>query len=213
MTTAGLSVFPALAGPVPFDTGNYGYGAVITPGAPYTSLITDSAGNTLAGIYQHPGSGSQVGVAELSVYFNYNSSQLQWLLLAPGLVNWVTQGTHLGLYRNYFGQDIDDNFIADNEWSSQYQCTPGATEPSDYTCPALVANNPADTPPDVQMTAADVAYVVAWEQQTDFGDLIKTNEDVQAAGLSAADIDAAMDPRRHSAGRDVIFARLSDLTF
>ena len=166
LTTAGLSVFPALAGPVPFDTGNYGYGAVITPGAPYTSLITDSAGHTLAGIYQHPGTGSQAGVAELSVYFNYNSSQLQWLLLAPGLVNWVTQGTHLGLYRNYFGQDIDDNFIADNEWSSPYQCTPGATQPSDYTCPAGVANNPADTPPDVQMTAADVAYVVAWEQQT-----------------------------------------------
>ena len=64
-------------------------------------------------------------MAELSLYFNYNAAQLQWLLLAPGLINWVTQDTHLGLYRNYFGQDIDDNFIADNEWSSQYQCTPG----------------------------------------------------------------------------------------
>ena len=49
---------------------------------------------------------------------------------------------------------------------STYQCTPGATEPPDYTCPAGVANNPADTPPDVQMSAADVAYVVAWEKQT-----------------------------------------------
>jgi len=29
-------------------------------------------------------------------------------------INWVTQDTHLGLYRNYFGQDIDDTFIADN---------------------------------------------------------------------------------------------------
>ena len=53
----------------------------------------------------------------------------------------------------------------------------------------------------------------AWEQQTDFGDLVKANAAVQAAGLSAADIDAAMDPRRHSAGRDVIFTRLSSLTF
>ena len=93
---------------------------------------------------------------------------LQWLLLAPGLINWVTKDTHLGLYRNYFGQDIDDNFIADNEWSSQFQCTPGATEPPDYTCPARpgVATDPADAPPDVQMSAADVAYVVAWEKQT-----------------------------------------------
>ena len=57
--------------------------------------------------------------------FDYNASSLQWLLLAPGLINWVTQNTHLGLYRNYFGQDVDDLFIADNEWSSQYQCTPG----------------------------------------------------------------------------------------
>ena len=70
------------------------------------------------------------------------------------------------MYRNYLGQDVDDNFIADNEWSSQYQCTPGATEPPDYTCPTGVANNPADTPPDVLMSAADVAYVVAWEKPT-----------------------------------------------
>src|SRR4029077_4840861 len=70
-----------------------------------------------------------------------------WLLLAPALINWVTQDTHLGLYRNYFGQDIDDLFIADNEWSRQYQCTPAATGPPDYTCPPGVANNPADPPP------------------------------------------------------------------
>jgi hypothetical protein len=91
---------------------------------------------------------------------------LQWLLLAPGLINWVTQDTHLGLYRNYFGQDIDDTFLSDNQWSTQYQCTPAATDPPDFTCPPGVANNPADTPPDVQMSATDVAYVAAWEQST-----------------------------------------------
>ena len=74
-------------------------------------------------------------MSELALNFDYNANQLQWLLLAPGLINWVTQDTHLGLYRNYFGQDIDDNFIADNEWSSQFQCTPAATDPPDYTCP------------------------------------------------------------------------------
>ena len=51
----------------------------------------------------------------------------------------------------------------------------------------------------------------AWQEQTDFGDLVKQNPAVRAAGLSDADIDAAMDPRRHSAGRDVIFARLARL--
>ena len=166
LTSAGLAAFPGLKGPVPFDTGSYGYGATVTAGAPYTPFLTNSAGDAMAGVYQHPGTDPQAGVSELALNFDYNASQEQWLLLAPGLIDWVTNGAHLGLYRNYFGQDIDDVFIADNEWSSQYQCTPGATEPPDYGCPAGVANNPADTPPDVQMSAADVAYVAAWEQQT-----------------------------------------------
>jgi adenylosuccinate lyase len=53
----------------------------------------------------------------------------------------------------------------------------------------------------------------AWEQQVDFGDLVKADLAVRAAGLSAADIDAALAPPRHSAGREVIFARLEALTF
>ena len=89
-------------------------------------------------------------MSELALNFDYNANQLQWLLLAPGLINWVTQDTHLGLYRNYFGQDIDDIFIADNEWSSQYQCTPAATDPPDYTCPAgcqgIAAGRPGARP-------------------------------------------------------------------
>ena len=87
-------------------------------GAAYTPLITDSAGNALAGIYQHPGTDAQAGVAELSLYFNYNSAQLQWLLLAPGLINWVTQGTHLGEYQNYVEMDIDDTFTPDDAWDT-----------------------------------------------------------------------------------------------
>ncbi len=166
LTTAGLALLPGLKGPLPFDDGSFGYSATVTPGAPYTSIIQDAAGNTMAGIYQHPSTDAQAGVAELSLHFNYNASQLHWLLLAPGLINWVTQNTHLGLHRNYFGQDIDDVFIADNEWSTQYQCTPAATEPVDFNCPAGVAGNPADHPADTLMTAADVAYVVDWQKQT-----------------------------------------------
>ena len=166
LTQAGLTAFPELKGPVPFDVGSYGYGATVDAGAPYTPFLADAAGHVMAGVYQHPDSDPQAGVAELALNFDYNTSQTQWLLLAPALINWVTQDTHLGLYRNYFGQDIDDVFIADNEWSRQFQCTPAATDPPDYTCPPGVANNPADTPPDVQMSAADVAYVDAWEKQT-----------------------------------------------
>jgi hypothetical protein len=169
LTTAGLAAFPELAGPVPFDTGSFGYGANVNTGAPYTSLLNNSAGNTMAGVYLHPGTDPQAGVSELSLFFDYNSGQLQWLVLAPALINWVTQDTHLGLYRNYFGQDIDDNFIADNEWSSTFQCTPAATNPPDFTCPTadqgVAAGSGPGIPADVQMSAADVAYVANWEQQ------------------------------------------------
>ena len=92
-------------------------------------------------------------MSELSLFFDYNANQLQWLLLAPGLINWVTQNTHLGLYRNYFGQDVDDNFIADNEWSSQYQCTPAATDPPDYTCPAATKACAPGRPPACRPTS------------------------------------------------------------
>ena len=87
-------------------------------------------------------------MSELSLNFNYNATQLQWLLLAPGLIDWVTQDTHLGLYRNYFGQDVDDVFIADNEWSSQYQCTPGRhrTRPTTPARPAWPTIRPTRPP-------------------------------------------------------------------
>ncbi len=170
LTAAGLSALPGLAGPVPFDTGTYGYPSTVVAGAPLTPWLENASGQVLAGVYQHPSTDAQAGVAELSLTFDYNATQLQWLLLAPGLIDWVTEGTHLGLYRNYFGQDIDDNFISDNEWSSQYQCTPAATDPVDYTCPAAVQGategSAPGVPADVQMSAADVADVVAWEKQT-----------------------------------------------
>jgi hypothetical protein len=178
LTAAGLTAFPELAGPIPFDAGTFGAWSTANSGAPYTPLITESFPATsstpagtyvLAGIYQHPSTDPQAGVSELALNFNYNANQLQWLLLAPGLINWVTQDTHLGLYRNYFGMDIDDVFIADNEWSSALQCTPAATDPPDYTCPTAdqgLTQGTGAAPPDVQMSAADVDYVANWEAQT-----------------------------------------------
>ncbi len=166
LTAAGLTALPELKGPVPLDTGTFGYPASVVPRAPFTPWLTNTAGQVLAGVYQHPSSDRQANVSELTLTFDYNATQTQWLLLAPGLINWVTGGLHLGLYRNYFGEDVDDLFIADNEWSAQFQCTPAATEPVDVGCPAADQGNAAAGPPDAQMTAADVAYVANWEQQT-----------------------------------------------
>jgi hypothetical protein len=59
LTAAGLAAFPDLAGPVPFGTGTYGYSATANSGAPFTPLVTNSAGDVLAGVYQHPNTDPQ----------------------------------------------------------------------------------------------------------------------------------------------------------
>ena len=96
LTAAGLAAFTQLKGTIPFDTGRYGYAATAVAGANYTPFLTDASGNALAGVYVHPTNAAdpQGGVSELSLYFDYNSNDLQWELLAPGLINWVTQNTH-----------------------------------------------------------------------------------------------------------------------
>jgi len=184
----------ALKGPLPFDTGTYGYGATAVAGTPFTPWIENAAGQSLA-VSSTSVDGPQAGVSELSLNFDYNATQLQWLLLAPVSSTGSPKARHLGLYRNYFGQDVDDNFIADNEWSSQYQCTPGATDPSTTRArrrPGATPGSGAGIPADVQMTAADVAYVATWEQQTG----IKLNLAFNAVGActapSAADESSAI---------------------
>jgi PKD repeat protein len=193
LTSAGLTAFPELKGTIPFDTGSFGYGGTVTGGTAYTPLITETfpAGTyPVAGVYQHPSTDPQAGVQELALNFDYNANQLHWWVLAPGLINWVTQDTHLGLYRSYFGQDIDDVFIADNEWSSALQCTPAASNPPDFTCPPAdqgLTQGVGNAPPDVQMNALDVAYVAGWEQQTG----IKLNLAFNAIGACTAPTTAA----------------------
>ncbi len=164
LTAAGKAALPALTGAVPFSAGTYGYGATVVAGSPVTPWLTDASGHVLAAVYQHPAADPQAGVSELTLGFNYNANMVQWQLLAPGLISWVTGGTHLGLYRNYFGEGIDDVFIADNAWDSALQCTPGATEPVDFTCPPSAQGN-TSLVPDVQMSANDVDYVANWQKQ------------------------------------------------
>ena len=150
LTAGGLAAFPELAGPVAFATGTYGYGATVDSGAPFTSFLNNSTGNTLGGVYQHPGTDPQAGVPELSLFFDYNSGQTQWLELAPGLINWVTQDTHLGLYRNYVEMDIDDTFTPDVAWST-------TNHTIDYS--------DADS---LRMQPSDVPYAAQWSQANHF---------------------------------------------
>ena len=65
-------------------------------GASETPLLTDTTG-VLMGIYQHPSasqdpSDPQAGVTELTIGFNYNPAQSQWVTLGPSLIQWVASG-------------------------------------------------------------------------------------------------------------------------
>jgi len=142
LNTAGLAAFPALAGQIPFDTGTFGApGAVqasLPTGATETPLLSDSAGNVLIGVYQHPPTGdTQANVQELTLGFNYNLNMTQWLLLGPGLIDWVTGGAHVGLYRNYSTLHVDDVFTPDDTWDT-------TTHANDYDPAAALRMRPVD---------------------------------------------------------------------
>ena len=68
----------------------------------------------------------------------------------PGLINWVTQDTHLGMYRNYVEMDIDDTFTPDDAWS--------------------ITNHTIDysTRTSLRMQPSDVAYAAEWSQANHF---------------------------------------------
>lgn len=169
VTAAGLAgAFRYLKGTLPFEdndpsvTESYGY--LATPlatqaaGATFTPLATapipgSSSPGVLAGEYDHG------GVSELVLTFAYNQYQEQYRLLARGIVDWMTQGIHLGYDRNYYEQHIDDVFLPDDRWSSTAKCTPGDAA-------SACSGTPAEST--IRMTAADVSYAQQWEQAHNF---------------------------------------------
>jgi hypothetical protein len=169
VTAAGLAgSFRYLKGTLPFEdndpavTESYGY--LATPlatqaaGATFTPLITSpipgsGSQGVLAGEYDHS------GISELVMTFAYNQYQQQYRLLARGIVDWMTQGVHLGYDRNYYEQHIDDVFLPDDRWSSTAKCTPGDAA-------SACSGTPAEST--IRMTAADVTYAQQWEAAHNF---------------------------------------------
>ena len=157
LNTAGLAAFPALAGPILFDAGSFAAPGTPIPagslpaGATETPLLSDAAANVLIGVYQHPPTGdTQPGVQEMTLGFNYNQFLTQWLLLGPSLIDWVTGGTHLGLYRNYSTIHVDDMFTSDDTWST-------TTHANNYDPNAAL-----------RMRPVDVDNAATWEKSNNF---------------------------------------------
>lgn len=139
VTAAGKTgPFGYLGGQVAFEDNSAlipeSYGFIAKPRTGYTSYLDAPVGSgraSLVGEYTHDGR------SELVVTFGYNQYQQQFRLLARGIVEWVTQGVHLGQERNYFAVHVDDVFAPDARWSKDLNCTPGTTP-----APAARARNP-----------------------------------------------------------------------
>ncbi|MFI6444981.1 hypothetical protein [Kitasatospora sp. NPDC050543] len=165
VTSAGTAgPFGYLKGSVPFEDNDpnvsesYGYLATPLAGAGFTPLVEapipgSTAKGSLVGEYSHDGR------KELVVTFVYNQYQQQYRLLARGIVDWITQGVHLGYDRNYFAAHVDDVFLADDRWDTTLKCTPG-----DVTCPP---GTPESANP-IRMTPADAQYAKQWQSANNF---------------------------------------------
>ncbi|MET9800753.1 hypothetical protein [Streptomyces sp. NPDC006368] len=162
VTTAGRAgPFRYLDGPLTFEDNDpeisesYGYAG--RPRTGYTSYLdvpTDEGGRaSLIGEYAHDGR------QELVVTFAYNRHQRQFRALARGIVEWLTQGVHLGRGQNYFSVHVDDVFAPDARWDTVRNCTPG-----DFDC---VGGDGEGTRP-IRMTAADAQYAAQWQRSSGF---------------------------------------------
>ncbi|MGC0332454.1 hypothetical protein RKD23_005444 [Streptomyces sp. SAI-170] len=135
---------------------SYGYAA--RPRTGFTSYVDipvpDGTGRgSLVGEYVHDGR------RELVVTFAYNQHQRQFRLLARGIVEWLTDGVHLGRDRNYFAVHVDDVFAPDSRWNTDRNCTPG-----DFDCPG--GDDGGENP--IRMTAEDAAYAAQWQRDHGF---------------------------------------------
>jgi hypothetical protein len=127
-----------------------------TGGGSVTQLLVDPSGYTLSGITNFSD-----GRQYLSQMFDSNQYLTHDLLLAYGLINWVTQGIFLGDYHVYASPQVDDFFIDDSEWIPGTSCQDPITH--DRTPPD------ASNLPVFRVNAADMAQVVSWQNavQTD----------------------------------------------
>ncbi|MFF4419534.1 hypothetical protein ACFY04_01855 [Streptomyces sp. NPDC001549] len=160
VTTAGKSgPFAYLGGQVTFEDNSAlvpeSFGFMGKPRPGYTSYVDAPVGSgraSLVGEYTHDGR------SELVVTFGYNQYQQQFRLLARGIVDWLTQGVHLGQSRNYFAVHVDDVFAPDARWNKDLNCTPG-----DYACAGGEGKEST-----IRMSAADAVYAAQWQTSKNF---------------------------------------------
>jgi hypothetical protein len=109
LTAAGQAVFPYVNAANPITiTGAWAYQARAT-GAGVTPLLVDNAGNALVSSRVNSD-----GRETIALTFDSNQWLIHDLILAHGLVEWVTNGIYVGEFRAYSEPQIDDLFL-DND--------------------------------------------------------------------------------------------------
>src|SRR5881394_1467844 len=156
-TSAGASVFwyANTATPLVLSNAYIYQGTPLTAlpaGASVTPLLTDASGNSLSLIYTQ-GDGRQY----LTQTFDSSPYLMHDLVLAYGLINWVTKGMFLGEYHVYAAAQVDDFFINGSEWTPGTPCTNPITH--DRTPPE------ATSLPFFRINSADMTSLVAWQNK------------------------------------------------
>jgi hypothetical protein len=136
----------------PATAESYGYlaASAAPAGTTLTPLVTGTRSGvtgSLLAVYHHDNRD------ELVVTMASNRNQTHGELLAHGLVSWLTQGIHLGYWRNWFTMHVDDLFLPDDRWDTAGNCTVGDD------CPAGRTNK------SIRMSTADVTNLVAWQRR------------------------------------------------
>ncbi|MGB9432068.1 MAG: hypothetical protein WBQ89_07495, partial [Candidatus Acidiferrum sp.] len=120
-------------------------------GGTLTPLLQDASGNIVSAIY------TLNGQQFLCQTFDSNPYLTHDLVVAYGLLNWVTNGVFLGDYHVYATHSIDDFFIDDSEWIPSTVCLSDPLK-LDRTLPD------ASNLPVFRVNSADMAQLVAWQK-------------------------------------------------
>jgi hypothetical protein len=160
---------------------SYGYlGTAVDP-ATFTPLVTATAPGggptgSLMGVYAHDGR------QELVITLAANRYQTHAMVLGHGLVSWLTQGVHLGYWRNFFTVHVDDVFMADDRWDAAANCTVG-DDCNPNRDPSISPYNSQ-----IRMTTADVTALEQWQQARGFKvDMLFNGQGSDEAGGTAND--------------------------
>lgn len=141
VTDTGRQWFPAVTGEIAV-AGAFGY--LSPPGRSATTLVTDADGNAVVA-EQRVGDHDELFVAVQTA-----PERLHFQLLSHGLIQWASQGIHLGLSRYFLAVQVDDVLLPNYRWDMDRDET-------------VVDDEDA-----IRMTPDDVERAVDWSQLRDF---------------------------------------------